>query len=173
MRIQIIGYSGSGKSTLARRLGELYGLPVLHLDAVQFYGNWNERSLEEQNALVQKFLEQNEGWVIDGNYARVCPQRFAMADACIFLDFARVPCLAACLHRWRKYRGKARPSLGCEEKLDAEFFWWIMHKGRTKAQRAKHEEHLAAAKKGIRLRTRRQVDEYLASLSSDGATRQP
>ena len=73
MRIQIIGYSGSGKSTLARRLGELYGLPVLHLDAVQFYGNWNERSLEEQNALVQKFLEKNEGWVIDGNYARVCP----------------------------------------------------------------------------------------------------
>ena len=98
MRIQIIGYSGSGKSTLARRLGELYGLPVLHLDAVQFYGNWNERSLEEQNALVQKFLEKNEGWVIDGNYARVCPQRFAMADACIFLDFARVPCLVACLH---------------------------------------------------------------------------
>lgn len=87
MRIQIIGYSGSGKSTLARRLGELYGLPVLHLDAVQFYGNWNERSLEEQNALVQKFLEKNEGWVIDGNYARVCPQRFAMADTCIFSGF--------------------------------------------------------------------------------------
>ena len=122
MRIQIIGYSGSGKSTLAQRLGEMYGLPVLHLDTVQFYGNWNERSLEEQNAWVQKFLEENKGWVIDGNYARVCPQRFSMADVCIFLDFARVPCLAANLRRWWQYRGKARPSLGCEEKFDAEFF---------------------------------------------------
>ena len=36
----------------------MYGLPVLHLDTVQFYGNWNERSLEEQNARVQKFLEE-------------------------------------------------------------------------------------------------------------------
>lgn len=112
VRIQIIGYSGSGKSTLARRLGELYGLPVLHLDAVQFYGNWNERSLEEQNALVQKFLEQNEGWVIDGNYARVCPQRFAMADACIFLDFARVPCLAACLAPLAEVQGKGAALAG-------------------------------------------------------------
>ena len=164
MRIQIIGYSGSGKSTLTQRLGEMYGLPVLHLDTVQFYGNWNERSLEEQNARVQKFLEENKGWVIDGNYARVCPQRFSMADVCIFLDFARVPCLAANLRRWWQYRGKARPSLGCEEKFDAEFFWWIMHEGRTKARRAQHEAHFAAAKQGVRLCTRRQVNKYLASL---------
>ena len=164
MRIQIIGYSGSGKSTLAQRLGEMYGLPVLHLDTVQFYGNWNERSLEGQNARVQKFLEENKGWVIDGNYARVCPQRFSMADVCIFLDFARVPCLAANLRRWWQYRGKARPSLGCEEKFDAEFFWWIMHEGRTKARRAQHEAHFAAAKQGVRLCTHRQVNKYLASL---------
>ncbi len=164
MRIQIIGYSGSGKSTLARRLGERYGLPVLHLDAVQFYGNWSERSLEEQSALVQQFLGQNESWVIDGNYSRVCPQRFEMADICIFLDFARIPCLVACLQRYWHFRGKARPSLGCKEKFDAEFLRWILYEGRTEAHRAGHEAHLAAAKTGVRLRTRRQVAEYLASL---------
>ncbi len=166
MRIQIIGYSGSGKSTLAERLGEVYGLPVLHLDAVQFYGNWQERSLAEQNALVQAFLQEHEGWVIDGNYARVCPQRFAMADVCLFLDVARLPCLWGCLRRWWHYRGKTRPSVGCEEKFDAEFLRWILLDGRTKAQRAGHEAHLAAAKRGVRLRTRREIDAYVAALKS-------
>lgn len=164
MRIQIIGYSGSGKSTLARRLGKQYGLPVLHLDTVQFYGNWSERSLEEQNALVQQFLDRNESWVIDGNYSHVCPQRFSMADVCIFLDFARLPCLAGCLRRYGQFYGKARPSLGCKEKFDAEFLWWILWEGRTRARRAGHEANLAAAKTAVRLRTRRQVAEYLASL---------
>ena len=43
MKIAVLGYSGSGKSTLARKLGELYGVPVLHLDAVQFLPGWRER----------------------------------------------------------------------------------------------------------------------------------
>jgi len=38
MKIAVNGYSGSGKSTLARRLGELYQIPVLHLDTVHWLG---------------------------------------------------------------------------------------------------------------------------------------
>lgn len=45
MKIAVIGYSGSGKSTLSRKLGEKYGLPVLHIDAVEFKPNWVIRSL--------------------------------------------------------------------------------------------------------------------------------
>ncbi|MDP6064453.1 MAG: (d)CMP kinase [SAR202 cluster bacterium] len=33
-RIAIVGSAGTGKSTLARRLGELMGLRVIHLDAL-------------------------------------------------------------------------------------------------------------------------------------------
>ena len=32
----VIGCSGAGKSTLARRLGEVTGLPVIHLDRVVY-----------------------------------------------------------------------------------------------------------------------------------------
>ena len=33
-RIAIVGSAGTGKSTLARRLGELMGLRMIHLDAL-------------------------------------------------------------------------------------------------------------------------------------------
>lgn len=69
MRIAIIGYSGSGKSTLAAQLGQSYGVPVLHLDSVHWLPGWVERAREEEKALVRAFLDQNESWVIDGNYS--------------------------------------------------------------------------------------------------------
>ena len=40
MKIAILGHSGSGKSTLARALGDKYGLPVLHFDAIHFLPGW-------------------------------------------------------------------------------------------------------------------------------------
>ena len=43
MKIAILGTSGSGKSTLAKRLGERYGLPVLHMDTVHFLPGWVEQ----------------------------------------------------------------------------------------------------------------------------------
>ena len=57
MKIAILGYSGSGKSTLARALGELYGVPVLHLDTVQFLPDWQVREQDEQLAIVQDFMD--------------------------------------------------------------------------------------------------------------------
>ena len=86
MKIQIIGYSGSGKSTLARKLGEYYNIPVLHLDSVHFKNNWEERTDEEFNEIVSRFIEENESWIIDGNYSRIAPIRFEISDQLIFLN---------------------------------------------------------------------------------------
>ena len=76
MKIAILGTSGSGKSTLAKRLGERYGLPVLHMDTVHFLPGWVERPFAEEEAIVRQFLDENAGgWVIDGNYAKTCYAR--------------------------------------------------------------------------------------------------
>ena len=71
MRIVIIGYSGSGKSTLAKTLGKHYNIPVLHLDSVHFLSGWVERDRNEFNEIVKKFINENESWIIDGNYSKI------------------------------------------------------------------------------------------------------
>lgn len=141
MKIQIIGFSGSGKSTLAKLLGENLNIPHLHLDRVHFYGDWQERTIEEQSLIVSEFIKKNEDWVIDGNYSAVARERFSMADLTIFLDFNRFTCYWRSLKRYLKHRGKTRDSLGCIEKFDFEFQWWILHQGRTKKRKIKMMEN--------------------------------
>ena len=108
MKIQIIGYSGSGKSNLAWRLASHYNIPCLHLDGVQFYGNWDIRDDDEQNNIVRDFLAKNDNWVIDGNYSRIAPERFTQSDITIFLNYNRFYCYRKARQRAIENRGKIR-----------------------------------------------------------------
>lgn len=138
MKIQIIGYSGSGKSTLAKKLGLFYNIPYLHLDNVQFYGDWQERSIEEQNKIVDKFLKENDNWVIDGNYSKISPIRFEISDITILLNYNRFYCYKMCKNRYKMYKDTPRESCPCKEKFDLEFKKWILFSGRTKKRKQKH-----------------------------------
>lgn len=135
MRIQIIGYSGSGKSHLAKKLARLFNIPCLHLDNVQFYGDWQIRSLEEKNLIVRNFLAENENWVIDGNYYNVAPERFEMSDITIYLNFNRFYCYKKAKFRYKKYKGIHRDSNPCVEKFDFKFRKWVFWSGRKKERR--------------------------------------
>ena len=171
MKIAVLGYSGSGKSTLARKLGELYGVPVLHLDAVQFLPGWRERPQKEQLEIVRRFMDENEGWVIDGNYSGLLqPRRLAEADRAVFLLFPRMSCLARVVRRWRSYRGQRRPDVseGCPEKLDAEFLRWILWRGRTRKTRAGFEQKRKTyGAKCVVLKNQRQIDRWLNDLKGE------
>lgn len=118
MKIQIIGYSGSGKSTLAKRLAEHYHTPLLYLDTVQYYDDWKERTLLQQNEIVETFLNQHDAWVIDGNYGCVAPRRFEECDMIIYLNYSRLYCYVMALQRYFQNRGRCRESCPCIEKLD-------------------------------------------------------
>ena len=138
MKIAVMGYSGSGKSTLAKQLAQRYDLPLLYLDTVWFRAGWQEREPEAARADVAAFLRQ-DSWVIDGNYSQLCrEERLEQADRIVYLAFPRLLCLWRALRRYRDYRGRRRESAaeGCEEKLDAEFIWWILYQGRRPAVRA-------------------------------------
>ena len=162
MKIQIIGYGGSGKSTLAWELGVLYGVPVLHLDNTKFYGDWQEVDHATQNATVECFLQENEGWIIDGNYSAIATRRFVESDMTVFLDFNRVFCFFSAWRRYLKYRGRARESCPCTEKFDRAFRRWLLVDGRTR-ERAEKLRRLLAKTKGeqVVLKNRRQVRKFL------------
>lgn len=134
MKAAVVGYSGSGKSTLAAELGEMLGCPVLHLDKIQFLPGWAVRDRGEALAMVEGFLDrEREGWVIDGNYSKLhFERRMAEADLILFMRFPRRICLPQALYRNWRYKGRVRESIaeGCQEKMDWEFFMWIMKNGR-------------------------------------------
>ena len=166
MKIQIIGYSGSGKSTLARELGEIAGIPVLHLDSTHFYGDWQERDVEEQAAIVRDFIANNDSWVIDGNYTSVATERFAMTDLTIFMDFNRLFCFFSAYRRSRKFRDIARPDLGMTEKFDRSFRRWLLIDGRIKERKQKHLSNLnATSGQKVVLKNRRQTRKFVAEFA--------
>ena len=144
MKIAILGTSGSGKSTLAKRLGERYGLPVLHMDTVHFLP------------------------VIDGNYSKTCyARRLEEADKIIVLWFSPLVCLWRAIRRWQQNKGRVRESSapGCEEKIDAEFVRWILHDGRTKQKWAQMERiGEKYPEKYVMIRNQRELDGFLKEL---------
>ena len=137
MKIVITGFSGAGKSTLAQNLGNHYNIPVLHMDSLHFKENWKERDNTEFEQLVQEFMQNNDSWIIDGNYRSIATNRFTEADQLIFLNYNRLTCLINAVKRYKKYKGKSRPDMakGCEEKIDKEFFLWLIWNGRTKERK--------------------------------------
>lgn len=140
MKIMILGYSGSGKSTLAWTLSATSGIPCLHLDQINFAPMWKERSREEKCRRLETFLDTHESWVMDGNYMNLLSERRGEeADLVLLLQFSRLRCLLRVIRRWRMYRGATRPDMtqGCPEKIDGEFLWWVLWKGRSSEKRAK------------------------------------
>ena len=163
MKIAIIGYSGSGKSTLARKLGEQYNDPLLHFGTVQFLPNWEIRSQEEKAAMTKRFLDENDQWVIDGNYSKLSyERRMEEADVIILLLFNKISCLYRVTRRYLKYKNSTRPDMaeGCNEKLDPEFIKWILRDGRKEESRQRYQGVLARyPEKTILIKNQRQLDD--------------
>ena len=162
MKIVIIGYSGSGKSTLAKNLGLHYDIPVLHLDTAHFKPGWNERDNDEFESIVLEFMQNNDSWVIDGNYRKIATNRFEEADQIIFLNYNRFFCLISVIKRYFKNKDRTRLDMapGCVEKLDFEFLWWVFAKGRNKVRRNQLDTIAKNHKNTLVFKNRKQLHKY-------------
>ena len=166
-RILVIGNSGGGKSTLATALAEKTGLPLTHLDALYWCGNWEHRSREEFDILLEAEL-QKEKWIIDGNFSRTYPRRLQFADTVIWLDLPVLACLWGATKRVFQNHGKSRPDMGgnCPEHFDKrkiELYKAII--AFNKRNRKNYEELLKTTAATVyRLRSRRQVTQFLKSI---------
>lgn len=112
VKIQIIGYSGGGKSTLARWLESIYHIKLLSLDDIHWIEGKYERAKTEDREIISQFLEENDSWIIDGNYSYLFfEERIAAADLIIFLNINRCKCLYQTILRYferlsRVWKGK-------------------------------------------------------------------
>lgn len=125
-RVAIVGCGGAGKSVLARKLGELTGIEVFHLDALLWRPGWVMTPKDEELALQQALIVRPT-WIIDGNYGGTQPVRLEAADTIVFLDLSRWICLWRVVKRTIRYHRKTRPDMGpdCPERVDLGFWKWI------------------------------------------------
>lgn len=129
MKIVVIGYAGSGKSTMSKRIAQKYNLPLLYLDCVHFLPNWGKREPQEEREIVSQFINDNDDWIIDGNYFDVLfDERLEKADKIVVFKFGRLSCLYRAYKRSIEYRDKPRESMNpeCNEIMDLDFIKHIL-----------------------------------------------
>ena len=165
-RVAIIGSGGAGKSTLARKLGEITGLPVIHLDREYWGPGWTETPTPEWKVRVEHLVKGDE-WIIDGNFGGTMEIRLAAADTVVFLDFPRVLCKYRAIKRAVAYRNRTRPDMGpgCREKFDLEFLRWVWQfPGRTVPAIEARLAELSPDVKLLRLTSPKEVEAFLAEV---------
>ncbi|MFV0400823.1 MAG: AAA family ATPase [Oscillospiraceae bacterium] len=134
-RIMVMGPSGSGKSTMAMRLGEITGVPVVHIDRFIWNPGWIATPEKEVCEKVLKAADEPK-WIMDGNNSKTRDYRLERADTVIFLDFNRFFCLFRNLKRFKENYGQTRHDLGeaCPERLNLahlKFILWTFPRARN------------------------------------------
>ena len=125
-RVMIIGGSGSGKSTLARRLGNLTGIPVIHMDPMYYKPGWIMRP---KDVYAQMSLDALKGkfWIFEGNLSSTMAARLDASDVFIFLDIGTTRRLWRVIWRTIRHYGKPRPDMasGCPERFEWAFLKFV------------------------------------------------
>lgn len=170
-RVLVIGSGGAGKTTLSRRLHEITGLPLIHLDAEYWQPGWVEMPKDQWREKVERLVER-DSWIMDGNFGGTMDARFELSDTVIFLDTHRFICIYRALKRWVRYRGRSRPDMapGCTESMDVDFLRWIWNYRKTSGKRVeaylkRHEDSTRI----VRLRSKRETEQFLSLLEEQNS----
>ena len=125
-RVMIVGQPGSGKSTLARHLGELTGLPVVHVDRIHYRSGWQERPPQEKIELALASHAEPD-WIFEGGLSATYDERLRRADTLIVLDLPFWRRFWRVVRRTLRYYGRSRPDMaeGCKERFAWDFLKWI------------------------------------------------
>ena len=157
-KVLVIGCSGAGKSTFARKLRDLTGLPLYHLDMLWHKPDRTTISQEEFDMRLEELLKQDR-WILDGNFQRTLELRLNFCDTIFLLDYPLKLCLTSVEHRI----GKVRDDMPwVETKFDPEFKQWIMDFPQTHLPKIyelldKYQD----SKNIVIFKSRKEADDYL------------
>ena len=174
-RISVVGLSGSGKTTVARQLARLVDAPHVELDALHWiYPDWAEPPDEEFRAAVRRALA-DDAWVVEGNYRKARAVYWPQVEMMVWLDLPLWVTTWRALWRSLRRVGSSEPLWGTQREsfrhsvLSCESPWiWNL---RVHRQRRRQFTVLAAElehRRGqaVRLRSQREVDQWLERLTS-------
>jgi adenylate kinase family enzyme len=178
-KIMVIGVGGAGKSTLALKLGEITGLPVIHLDELYWEPGWVEPAPGKWEAAVREMVDQ-DSWIMDGNYGGTMDIRLAAADMVVLLDLPPWVTLLRVIRRWATHRGEVRPGMApdCKERLSWSFLMWILRYRRERRPGILRKlSMLSPPTQVVVLQSSREVAAFLDSVrerqTKTGGSRQP
>jgi adenylate kinase family enzyme len=165
----MVGTSGSGKSTVGRAAADVLGVPFLELDSIRHQAGWRELPDDEFRARTAEFVA-GDGWVVDGNYSAVRPIVRERATHIVWLDLPKWQVMLQVVRRtlgravlrrelWNGNRESWR-SLFSRDPTESIILWaWTSYDRR----RREYAEELDG--RWVRLRSRREVKSWLASLA--------
>ena len=159
-KVIIIGCCGSGKSTFARQLHACTGIPLFHLDQL----NWNENKTRVEKEVFLKRVQdviQKDSWIIDGNYGSSIEMRMQACDTVFFLDYP----VDICIQGIHERVGKVRTDIPwVEDEVDEDLIEFV--RNYEKEDRPEILELLSKYKeKDIHIfRNRKDAKIYLESL---------
>lgn len=180
-RVVVVGNSGSGKTTVARALAASLDAPLLEMDAVFHARGWADVAHEEFLPALDEFTSA-ERWIVDGNYTSHGTRELVWprADTFVWLDLPRRTAMGRVVRRTlrrvvtrERLWGSLREPFSNLYRLDPArniIVWtWTRH-GHV---REKYETAMTDGSWGHavvhRLRSTREVNAFLESLSADGA----
>lgn len=125
-RIAVMGSPGSGKTRFAVRLGDMTGVPVVHLDRLNWRPGWREAPMEVYRSAHDAAVARDR-WIIDGDYSRHFGERLRRADTIVLFALPTRLTLFRIAKRVLLLRGEVRPDMpeGCPERWDWAFMHWV------------------------------------------------
>lgn len=172
-RIMIVGGPGSGKSWVSRRLRQISGLPVHHMDHIHWLPGWVERDNLEKDMLTRE-IHARDAWIFEGGHSRTYRERAARAELLVWLDLPVGLRIRRVLWRAIRHNGRVRPDMaeGCPEAFGRQtvdflrFIWRTRETARQAVRRVTD-----APPDGLRiahLRSQTDVDGFLNGCRGDG-----
>jgi adenylate kinase family enzyme len=161
-RIIVIGSPGSGKSTFSRRLAEITGLPLIHLDKEFWNYGWVETQREEW-IKKQEILISGDKWIADGNYGSTLDMRIDKADTIICFQLSRMICMLSYFKRVLTNINKIRPDMpdGCLESFDFKFMKYIWNFPKASGKRNFERLERSKDKQVVVFKKRAEANNYL------------
>ena len=162
----MIGPTGSGKTTFARALAAKLGVPHIELDALFWRPGWMMSSADELRSKVEPALS-HDGWVVDGNYSgKLGTLVLDHADEIVWLDLPLRRTWPRLLRRTVRRLYTRELICGANRESfrqaflsrDSILLYSLRTYRRTRVSRAEW----TGGYRVVRLRSPREVDEYLA-----------